>query len=118
MPVLQLGNLAFKSAVACVLAGQGGFCKALLPRQLVAFVGLTRSPQTQFCLWVREWVSKGAAGGKVSCWVWILRCIRAVQGLPIGREVFASVLLKCEVRDLVCSISEKKIPWSLSFYNC
>lgn len=30
------------------------------------------------------------------------------QGLPIGRKVFASVLLRWEVGDLVCGISGKK----------
>lgn len=40
------------------------------------------------------------------------------QGFPIGRKVFASVLFRCEVGDLVCGISEKKTPRDLCLFNC
>lgn len=86
-------------------ASEHGFCRASL-RHLVALMGLAQSLQPKFWLQVLQWVGRGAAGGMLSMGPSLHRCV--APRFPVGREVSALVLLRCEGGlDLVCGVLEK-----------
>lgn len=75
------------------------------------FCHFKRGGWLPYCLY-EDW--RHVSAGQPCRWEdWMLSMdpslhVCVAQGLPIGRKVFASVLFRCEVGDLLCGISGKK----------